>query len=125
MIPVGPRRLGRLFPRQYGNTIAVLLGGRTSSARREVPGRGLEVPLQPADLHEYSTYAGNQSLNHFEIRQSLQQLPATAASLVTALRAKAGSCLAAGSKVAVADCAASIAADRGELLFTGRTRPSR
>lgn len=114
----GIARLARLTPKQFENTVAVLFNGRASAARPAVPlPKGLQIPLQPLPAAPYSTYPGSHGMNDFEVRLSLLQVGAMASSLVSHVRATRGSCLATGSKVPAADCAAELVTSKGEILF--------
>jgi hypothetical protein len=112
------RRLRRLTPAQYANTIAVLLKGRATAAKpvvETVP--GVIAPLESvAELYRYSTDSGNHSVTDFELRRSLLVTDDLARRLLETLRA--GSCLAVnGAGSGRAACVETLIKDKGAILF--------
>lgn len=111
----GPRRLVRLSPEQLAATVSAALNGR-ASAGRPLPAlpSSLAVGLSPVTSNRYSTYAGANSLNDNEVRESMQSSAQIAAALVAKVKATAGTCFGAQ---ASADCIGMLLSQKGEILF--------
>ncbi len=129
-----PRRLARLTPEQYGNTISDLVSGRRAGndpLRPTCPGefnfadqgptclpQNVSVPLQDATkgIYRYSTTAGTTSVNDYEFRLGMSSTETTSKALVVAI--KSGTCWATDSAGAGFEaCVDTLVKDKGSLLF--------
>jgi hypothetical protein len=109
-----PRRLWRLTPSQYANTVAAAVRGRRGPARPAVaPLEGLAPPLDSmAETYRFSSYAGTHGVTDSELRRLMGAAEDVARRIVEALRA--AGCVASGG---LSPCAEAAVAERGALLF--------
>lgn len=91
-MPPPPRRLWRLTPTQYANTVALLISGKRSTGTVALtPTADLTAPLEPAaDDYRFETYSGSHGLTNFEFGRAATSAAEIAAKVVAAV--KAGTC---------------------------------
>ncbi len=116
------RRVRRLTPEQYTNSIAVLLGGRQpGDTALPQPPLSFSSPLDPIDEAtaaglRYSTASGTQTIRDLEFPRALATGDRVATELVQSL--KAASCWGADSTGPGRDtCLDQLLQDRGSILF--------
>lgn len=132
--PPYPRRLSRLTPEQYGNTISDLINGRRAGndpPRKTCPGEfnfadqgpvclpnNVTVPLEDKThgVYRYSTTASTISVNDYEFRLSMTSTAYTSQALLEAV--KTGTCWGTNSGGAAFEtCVDTLIQDKGSLLF--------
>lgn len=112
-----PRRLWRLSPRQYANTVAVALTGKRAAGAAVAPPAGLTVPLEPlGDEYRFKSFSGIHSVTNFEFGQSVTATQEIGRKLVAAVGT--GTCWPTATTGAAADaCIDTVIKDKGEILF--------
>lgn len=117
-VPPPPRRLRRLTPQQYANTLSVFLDGRLlADGKAPKPLDGVVIPLEPAaGDHRFKTYSADHSLTNFEFARLLPTSTDVATKLVAALR-MAGCWSSATAGSAADACTETLIKERGAILF--------
>jgi hypothetical protein len=130
-----PRRLRRLTPRQYANTLVDLFNGRRAGAAPlpetcpgeydlMAPGQGppclpqnVRVPLQDTQkVFRFSTFSDGLGVSDYEFRLSMADTAATSAALVQSV--KSGTCWGNdGGGANFASCVDTLVQEKGSVLF--------
>jgi len=112
---VFPRRLWRLSPIEYSNTVGAVINGRRSGAQPIVPMPDtFAVPLLPNE-GRYSTESAANIVSLTEFKAAATVVRGIANYLVQTF--KLNTCWATDSALAFESCAASLIQDRGAILF--------
>ncbi|MDX2055519.1 MAG: DUF1588 domain-containing protein [Polyangiaceae bacterium] len=110
-----PRRLWRLTPVEYANTVGAFLNGRRQGSAPVVPMPStFENPLSEPDAR-YTTTSGAVTLSDPEMRGVFRTSADIASLLVQNL--KTGSCWATDSALAFESCVSTLLQEKGAILF--------
>ncbi len=114
--PTPPRRLWRVTPSEYGNTIAAAVNGRPAPNRAVAEVPGFVNPLLAPASARYTTESGVVGVSAPEFSGSFTASQGTAEQMVAS--AKNGTCWATDSAGAnFAACVSTLVQDKGSILF--------